>query len=112
VMSADDGVIPVGDVDGAVGADGDIARPEPFGFVAGGGIGRDQLPLLETETRAVPNWSMDADTVPPRVGVEDAADVFFRQQSALVHDDPSRSAGAGDVAARQDAGIVLMPVRR
>ena len=121
LMAADDGIEPVGDVERAVCADGDIARPEPFAPILvidpipdvvriRRREARHDLESLQREAGAARLRVKTKDDVAARIGAQQHALIPSPEQVALVADDAGRRAGAGVVAGRQDAGVVLVPV--
>ena len=112
-VTADARIPPVRDEDRSVGADGDVARAEPAFFlgVALAGDRREEHRRLEVEARAVLVGDVRVHAVAPRVRVEHGAVELRAEEVALVHDDAGRSARAVDRAGRDDARIVLVPVR-
>ena len=121
-MAADDRVEPVGDEDGAVGADGHVARPEPLAPIAidlvpdvvrvGRGQAREEVEALEGEAGAARLHAKAEDHVAPGIGAQEHAPVPTSERVAFVADDARRCAGAGVVARRLHARVVLVPVGR
>ena len=122
-MAADDGIEPVGDVECAVCAHGDVARPKPFAPVLfidsiPDVIGircreaRHQFESLQREAGAARLRVKTKHDVAAGIGAEQHALILSPEQIALVPDDAGWGSGAGIVAGRQDAGIVLVPVCR
>ena len=122
LVPADDRIVPVGHVDRAVGADRDVARPEPLPAIlvdlvpdvvlVRRGEARQEVEALEREPGAARLRQKAEDHVPARIRAQEQATVALAEQVALVAHDAGRGAGAGVVAGRQHAGILLVPVRR
>ncbi len=122
LMSADDRVVPIGNIDGAVGARGHVARTKPLSpilvdpvpdvVLIRRGEAREEVEPLEDESRTLRLRSIAEDHVPAGVRAQEQAAVARSERVTFVQRDAGWRTGSRVVARRQHAGIVLMPVRR
>ena len=126
LVPADPRVDPVGDVDRAVGTDGDVRRPEQRGDRAGdaaaaaeeirSGVlllhvrGEEDLPF-EREARALTGRLIREHLVASRLGREERPFPRRAERAVLVEHIAGRRAAAVHVARRHHAGVVLAPLR-
>ena len=124
-VAAGAGIIPVGDIDGAVGSDAHAGRAEEEGFFCGqivgasdkigafelaGLVGGDEVKAFQLEGHPVGFGEVTENRIAPGFAAEQEAPVFVGESSVFVIGHAGGRAAAIDIASGEDPGVVLPPL--